>query len=153
MHISTHIIINQSAPVIWAAITDIANAKQMISNILKLEVLHQPPTGLVGLKWQETRKMFGNEESETMWITEAKDHHYYCTRAESHGCVYQSRLEVTQLAETCQLTMSFNSEAQTLTSKILFFIMSPFIKRAMLKELNKDLLDIKAFVEQTPVNK
>lgn len=42
----------------------------MVSGIISLNILHQPEDGLVGLKWEETRKMFGKEASETMWITD-----------------------------------------------------------------------------------
>ena len=64
----------------------------MISGIEKIEVLEKPSHGLVGLKWEETRIMFGKTAIEIMWITEAEDNSHYQTRAEHRNVVYISKL-------------------------------------------------------------
>ena len=46
---------------VWKAITDIENAEGLISGILKINILHRLADGLVGLKWEETREMFGKK--------------------------------------------------------------------------------------------
>lgn len=137
---------------VWAAITDIENCADMLSSILNIEVLEQPPQSLIGLKWQETRKMFGKEATETMWITEAVENEYYCTRAESHGAIYISKLSLVQTGESTLLTMSFTGQAQTFIAKVMSAIMSPMIKNSMNKELQKDLNDIKKHVESSDKN-
>ena len=92
---------------IWSAITDIENCARMISAIIDLEILNQPEEGIVGLKWKETRLMFGKQASETMWITESVENEYYCTRAESHGSIYITRLSLSERGNNTLLTMSF----------------------------------------------
>ena len=92
--------------------------------------------------------MFGKEATEVMWVTDSVDNEYYCTRAESHGSVYISRLSLTESAGITSLTMSFSGEAQSLIAKVLSMLMGIFIKGAMVKELQRDLADIKNFVEQ-----
>jgi carbon monoxide dehydrogenase subunit G len=133
---------------IWSAITDIGNCARMISAIIDLEILNQPEEGIVGLKWKETRLMFGKQASETMWITESVENEYYCTRAESHGSIYITRLSLSERGNNTLLTMSFTGESQTLMVKIISACMGVFIKSAMKKALLKDLEDIKKYVEQ-----
>lgn len=149
MKISTSIEIVAPKEVVWAAITNIEEAANMITGIIALEVLNSPQEGFVGLKWKETRKMFGKEAVETMWITDAVENEYYCTRAESHGCLYISRLSLTETGNSTTLTMTFSGEAETFLGKILSSCMSYFIKNSMKKELDKDLNDIKAHVEHS----
>lgn len=148
MNVTAEIEISAPRGAIWSAITDIANAKEMISSIISLEVLEQPDSGFVGLRWKETREMFGQESPETMWITDAIENEYYCTRAESHGSIYKTRLSLSERGENTLLTMSFTGEAQTLVAKVLSACMGIFIKGSMEKALQQDLEDIKQFVER-----
>ncbi len=63
--------IDASTDKVWDVITDIKNSVNVISGIEKIEILESGSTDLVGLKWQETRTVFGKTALETMWITEA----------------------------------------------------------------------------------
>jgi polyketide cyclase/dehydrase/lipid transport protein len=148
MNVSVDIDIIKSREQVWSTITDIKNCSNFISGINALEILHQPEQGLVGLKWKETRMMFGKEASETMWITEAVTYEYYCTRAESHGSVYLTRLSLSEIEGKTNLTMSFSGEAQTFFVKLISIFMGPFVKGSMKKMLYKDLEDIKAYLEK-----
>ena len=145
--ITQQVQINADKAAIWHAITDIDHCEQMIEGIINVEVLNKPTDGIVGLKWKETRVMFGKEADETMWITEAVDNQYYATRAENHGAVYLSKLVITEADGQVFLTMSFTAEPQTFMAKVLSFLMAPMMKGSMNKMLAKDLADIKAFVE------
>lgn len=148
MNVTVNIEISKSKESVWSAITDIDNCQRMISSILKINIINKPTDGIVGLKWEETREVFGKEATETMWITDSKPNEYYSTRAESHGSVYITNLNVKDTEDGCLLTMSFTGSAQTIVAKILLFLMGPLIKKSMIKALNKDLEDIKSFVEQ-----
>ncbi len=147
MNMSVCIDINSSKSKVWQAITDIQHCQKMISSILAIEVLEQPNEGIIGLKWQETRKMFGKEATEIMWITDAEENSYYKTRAESHGAVYISQLSLEEQAGVTRLTMSFTAQAQSLFAKIMSNLMGFMIQGSMKKALMQDLTDIKAFVE------
>lgn len=147
MEVNVEIEINEPKEKVWKAITDIENSESMISGILKINVLVQPEDELVGLKWEETREMFGQQAMETMWITEAVENEYYCTRAESHGSVYITRLSLNDSSDNTLLRMSFTGLAQTMMANILSFLMAPLIKKSMKKALLKDLQEIKTFVE------
>lgn len=149
MIVTVEIAINESKDSVWKAITDIEKCESMISNIIKINILDKPSDSLVGLRWEETREMFGKEATETMWITESVVNEYYCTRAESHGSVYVTRLSLTKSGSTTLLTMAFSGIAQTNIAKILSFLMGPLIRKSIKKALMKDLEDIKEFVEKS----
>lgn len=149
MKVTVDIEISKPKNIIWAAITDIENCSNIISSIIGLEIINQPEDTIVGLKWKETRRMFGNEATETMWITDSVENEYYCTRAESHGSVYITKLSLSEIGDNTLLTMSFTGEAQTLIVRFISACMGFFIKSSMKKGLLKDLNDIKNYVEKS----
>ena len=132
---------------IWGIITDIDNSPQHISGIEKVEVLNQPAQGLVGLKWIETRTLFGKTATETMWITEEEPEQYYKTRAESHGSIYTTLMKITEQEGHNTLAMHFGGQAQTISAKIMSALLGSIMRRATEKALLKDLMDIKKIAE------
>ncbi|OEK04425.1 SRPBCC family protein [Roseivirga misakiensis] len=148
MEFNAQILINAPKEKIWPVITNIEEAKSRISAIQDIEVLEKPNEGLIGLKWRETRIMFGKSAMETMWITHAEENHYYQTRAESHGSIYISKLMLEEAQENGTiLKMSFNGQPQTFMAKLMTKVMGPLFKKATLKAINQDLIDIKASCE------
>ena len=147
MQMRVNLDINSPKQAVWQAITDIGHCDQMITGILNLEVLEQPQEGLVGLKWRETRKVFGKESSETMWITEAVENEYYKTRAENHGVIYQTIMAIEDLGDTSRLSMTFSGYSESFFTNLMSKLMGFFIKKSMIQLLEQDLADIKAFVE------
>lgn len=132
---------------VWNVITDIENATDRISGILAIEVLEKPKSGVVGLKWKETRKFAGKEADEVMWITDATKPRFYTTRAESHGSIYTSRFDIEKTDDGCVLTMGFDGQAVSLGAKILWFLTGWMAKGPMKKAITEDLADIKAAAE------
>lgn len=148
MNVTVNIKIYRSKESVWQAIADIENCQNVISSIMKINILNKPEKNLVGLKWEETREMFGKEAMETMWITDSVVNEYYATRAENHGSVYITKLSLKERDGTTLLTMSFNGVPQTFAAKVLSFLMRPLINSSIKKALIKDLRDIKAYVEK-----
>ncbi len=148
MNICVDIMINSSIDPVWNAITDFENCEKMVSGIISAKVIARPNEGLVGLKWTETRMMFGKECEETMWITDAKDREFYETRAENHGAIYVSKMSVQEIEGQTKLTMSFSGTSDSMLVRIISSIMNLFMKKSMVKMLETDLSDIKQFVEQ-----
>ncbi|MBX2881543.1 MAG: SRPBCC family protein [Granulosicoccus sp.] len=138
--------INASPERIWQVITDIDNAAQNIEHIQKVEVLERPVNGVVGLKWRETRKMFGKEADEVMTIDQAEPNRFYQTRAENHGAVYQSRMEITPLEKGCELAMSFESQPVTIVARLMS-LMTFLFAGSVKKMIAQDLADIKKVAE------
>lgn len=147
MNIEAHVTIDGTKEAIWSVITDIPNAAETISGIDSVEILENRSDGLVGLRWRETRTLFGKSATEEMWITDAAEHEYYKTRAESHGCVYKSSFVITGQNGSNLLTMTFVSEPQGFMTKLLTLPMGITFKPMLKKAILKDLQDIKAAVE------
>ena len=61
MNLSVSEHINAPRERIWNVITDFDTWSDTISGIIAVEVIDKPESGVVGLKWRETRMMFGKE--------------------------------------------------------------------------------------------
>ena len=147
MNISCSTQINAPKEKVWDIITNIDKAPEHVSGIKSVEVLEKPDSGVIGLKWKETRVMFGKEAEETMWITHAEENRFYQTRAESHGAVYISKMAVDESNGSSKLTMSFNGQPQTTGAKIMSALMGWMFKKGTIKAIEQDLADIKVKAE------
>ncbi|MCB0767319.1 MAG: SRPBCC family protein [Flavobacteriales bacterium] len=146
MTVEASITINASKAAVWAATTDIANLAQLLSTVLRIEVVSRPATGLEGLKWKETRMLFGKEATVEKWITEAKENEYYTTRAEQDGFVFITTNRVSGGDGNVTLTGIHETLPQGFVAKLKSLPMVLFkgvIKKAILQDLN----DVKKAVE------
>jgi hypothetical protein len=147
MDVATSVLIHAPRALVWQRITDIEHAAQSIRAIESVEILERPASGLVGLKWKETRTLFGKAATEVMWITEAVPPEFYKTRAESHGAIYLAALELAESAGGTELTMRFSCEPVTRSAKLMWILVGWMFLGATRKACAKDLSDIKAAVE------
>lgn len=145
--------VNIKAPkaAIWAAITNIENASAFISGIDKVEILDKPASGLVGLKWRETRMLFGKPASADKWITDVTENEFYSTRAESDGFIFLSTIRISEGGDGMILTSIHDSQPQTIATKIMVIPMALFFKGVAKKALLQDLKDIKLAVDRAMV--
>ncbi|MBK8498856.1 MAG: SRPBCC family protein [Flavobacteriales bacterium] len=147
MIVEADVTIKGSKAAVWAVMTDIANAAQILSGVEKIEIVERPATGLVGLRWRETRKLFGKEATVEKWITEAKENEFYKTRAEDSGFVFITTNRISGSDGSVTLTGIHETQPQGFTAKLKALPMVFFkglIKKAILQDLN----DIKAVVER-----
>ena len=148
MIVEVQITINGSKAAIWAAITNIENASETISGIKNIEVLEKPANGLVGLKWRETRMLFGKPATAEKWITDAAENEFYKTRAESHGFIFLSTMSLSESSAGITLTSAHDSKPQSIVARIQSIPMGLLFKGVAKKALLQDLNDIKSAVEQ-----
>ena len=149
MIVEAQVTINAPKDSIWAAITDIEHASETISGIEKIEVVEKPANGLVGLRWRETRILFGKPATVEKWITDASQNEYYTTRAEDGGFLFLTTKRIAERSTGMTLAESHESKPQTIKAKLsvpMLFLFKGVIKKALLQDLN----DIKAAVEQKP---
>jgi hypothetical protein len=134
---------------VWAAIIDIENAAKIISGIEKIEIVEKPANGLVGLRWRETRMLFGKPATVEKRITDAVENEFYTARAEDGGFLF---LTTTRIAEnnngSIALSSSHDSQPQTIGARFMSIPMRLFFKGMMKKYILQDLNDIKSAVEQ-----
>jgi len=147
MKIKSQITINSTKDKVWKIITDIENSNTFITGIEKIEILEQNGKEFNGLKWKETRTMFGQTATEIMWITDSKEKESYSTRAESHGAIYITEFTLKEKEGATELSMDFSSKSVTFKAKLLSVMFFIFM-RATKKAFRDDLIDIKAAVEK-----
>lgn len=148
MLVEARVVINGSKAAIWAAITDIENASKTISGIENIEVVEKPPSGLVGLRWRETRQLFGKSATAEKWITDAAENEFYKTRAEDGGFVFLTTKSISESSGGMVLTEAHESKPQSFAARLMLVPMSLFFKGVIKKAALQDLNDIKAAVEQ-----
>ena len=147
MFVEAQVTINGSKAAIWAAITNIENASETISGIENIEVLEKPANGLVGLKWRETRMLFGKPATVEKWITDAVENEFYKTRAEDSGFVFLTTNRISEGSGGMTLTSCHETKPQGIVARLKstpMFLFKGVIKKAILQDLN----DIKSAVEQ-----
>jgi len=147
MIVEAQVTINGSKAAVWTAITNIENASKIISGIENIEVLEKPANGLVGLKWAETRMLFGKPATVEKWITDAAENEFFKTKAEDGGFVFLTTNRISENSSGITLTSSHDTQPQGFVAKLQSIPMVLFkgvIKTALLQ----DLSDIKAAVEQ-----
>jgi hypothetical protein len=149
MIVESQVTIDGSRAAIWAAITDIENASETISGILKTEVLEKPANGLVGLRWRETRMLFGKPATAEKWITDAAENAFYTTRAEDKGFLFLSTMSISEGPNGSHtLTSSHDSRPQSVGAKFMAIPMRLLFKGVAKRALLQDLNDIKSAVER-----
>ena len=137
------------APVerVFDVLTDVEHAADRVSGIEKIEILSEVRSGL-GLRWRETRVMFGKEATEVMDVTAYERPTLWRTEARSHGMHYVTELSLKAVdANTTEVTQTFSGTALSLGAKL----MTPLAMLAVgptRKALRKDLLECKAVVEE-----
>ena len=147
MIVEVQVTINGSKAAIWAAITDIENASEIIGGIENIEVLEKPANGLVGLRWRETRTLFGKPTAEK-WITDAAENEFYKTRAESDGFVHLATISISESDGGVALTSFHESKPRSIVARILSIPMGLLFTGVAKKALLQDLNDIKSAVER-----
>ena len=146
MIVEAQVTINGSKAAIWAAITNIENAAEIISGIEHIEVVEKPANGLVGLRGRETRMLFGKPATVEKWITDAAENAFYTTRAEDSGFVFVSTMRISENNNGVMLTSSHDSQPQGIAAKLKstpMFLFKGVVKKALLQDLN----DYKSAVE------
>lgn len=146
MIVDAQVPINGPRAAVWAAITDIENAAEIIRGIESIEILERPASGLVGLKWRETRMLFGKPASVEKWITDAAENEFYETRAESDGFVFLSTTRISESDGGITLASSHETRPQGIVAKVKalpMFLFKGVVRKALLQDLN----DIKSAVE------
>lgn len=148
MLVAVQVTINGSKEAVWAAITNIEGAAEIIRGIEKIEVLEKPSDGLVGLKWRETRMLFGKPATAEKWITDAAENEFFTTRAESDGFLFLSTTRISESSGGMTLTSIHDSKPQGLVARVMSIPMGLLFKGVARKALLQDLNDIKTAVER-----
>lgn len=125
---------------------DIEKIADRIKGIETIEILEHGGEDNVGLRWRETRTMFGREATEEMWISAAEKDLFYEVQAKSNGMKYLTRYEFTSNSDGTGVSLSFSGRPVSLMAKIMAPMMS-FMAGSMRKALEADMDDLARLLE------
>jgi uncharacterized membrane protein len=135
---------------VWDALTDIEGSPRVISGIERVEVLSEAPFG-VGTRWLETRRIFGKEATEELWVTASEAPKRYVVESDSRGVHYTSEFTLTPEqddATTVRLTFDSETDKKSLSGTMGKFLGS-LGSKAVANALAKDLEEVSAAVESS----
>jgi hypothetical protein len=147
MIVEAQVTIDGSRPAIWAVMTDMENAAAFISGIERIAVIEKPATGLVGLRWRETRMYFGKPATVEKRITDSAENEFYTTRAEMDGFVFLSTMRLSDAGGAVTVTSIHETRPQGIVARfqaLPMFLFRGVVRKALLQDLN----DIKAAVAE-----
>lgn len=146
MHVEAQITIKKDKAAVWNKLTNIRQAAEFINGIENIEILNEPKSGLIGLKWRETRMYFGKPACIDKWITEAVANEFYKTRSEMDGFTFVTTFTLSHLGSDTLLKSSHETHAHGFMAKMKALPMI-FFKGMLKKAILQDLEDIKAAIE------
>jgi hypothetical protein len=138
---------------VWSVVSEIEHAARRIPAIRSIEILPGPRTGK-GLRWRETRIMFGREATEVMEIVEwrapvSRDGGgMYVATATNHGTAYRSEVRAEPFGSGARLTFTFEATGLTFFARVMSAIMMPLMRGMVAKALLADLAALKAHCER-----
>lgn len=135
---------------VWEVLTDLDHVAETLSGVSAVEVMTDGPWAL-GTRWRETRKVFGKDHTEEMWVTGNDPLRRTEVRASSGGADYVSEFVLAPLDEESrtELTARFGAE-MTSPSRLQKLVLAAFrgmAERSTRKALEQDLADIAAAAE------
>jgi hypothetical protein len=148
MIVEAQVLIAGTKAAVWGAITDIEGAPNFISGIRRIEIVERPAGGLRGLRWRETRLLYGEPATVEKVVTEVSPSDFYETTAESDGFVFVTTTRISGPDGAVTLTSRHDSQPQSMARKLISMPMLFLFKGVVRKAIMKDLNDIKFADEQ-----
>jgi carbon monoxide dehydrogenase subunit G len=137
------------AAAVWAVMTDLDGAPELISGIESVERLDGAEGFAVGTRWRETRTMLGRTATEDMEVTDMEPGRSYTVEAAGAGAHYRSVVGVEPTGqESSRLWMTFEAQPVGLFAKVLAATVGKLFERSSRKALQADLDDIASAAEQ-----
>ncbi len=133
---------------VWAIITDLDYAPEVMSSIIAIERVEGEGYE-VGVRWRETRKLWGREETEEMWVSEVDAPRTTTVRAESRGTEYVTVFTLDALDGRTRVAIEFTAETPSPgpAQRIGWLVFGRAGMKATTKALERDLEEIAAVAE------
>lgn len=135
-----------SPDVVWGVVTDIEGSVAVLSGVTGIERLDDGEGFGPGLRWRETRELFGREASEELEITAVDPGRSYTVEAHSGGTHYRSVVTVDPDEDGgSRLAMTFGAvqqQRQGWLGRIAMKAGGKAVERATRKALEQDLDDL-----------
>ncbi|MFG3505826.1 SRPBCC family protein [Streptomyces sp. NPDC047821] len=136
---------------VWEALTDLHGMPGTLSGVTRVEVLTEGPFQ-TGTRWRETRRMFGKEATEELYVTACQAPSRYVVEADSRGTHYVSEFTVRETAPGRTLVRSSFSARPPSggIGGLLARLLGGIGRRAVAKAVERDLADVAAACERRP---
>lgn len=133
---------------VWRVITDLDRAADVLSGVVKIERLEGVGYD-VGVRWRETRRMFGKEVTEEMWVSAVDEPRSTTVSSESAGTVYTSvfTCEPSELGTVLSVDFSGRTESPSLGQRVAWALFGKMGLKASETALKQDLADIATAAE------
>ncbi len=148
MIVRAEVAINGTRARAWAVITDIEHSAETIGGITGIEIVERPTHGLVGLRWRETRLLFGSPATVEKRITDAVENESFRTRAESDGFVFECTRTIRESPGGLTLSESHETKPQGVVAHLKAIPMVLFFRGVIRRAIEQDLRDLKSAVER-----
>jgi hypothetical protein len=148
MTVEAQVTINGTLESVWAVMADIENSAQILTGVEKIEILERPPHGIRGLKWRETRMLFGKPATVEKVIIAGAESEFFSTESKEGGFVFSTTSLIREREDGILLRSTHQTIPQDFISTLKALPMI-FFKGMIQKAILQDLNDIKAAVEQT----
>jgi uncharacterized membrane protein len=138
------------APVerVWEIITNLEGMPATLSGVDRVEVLTEGPFG-VGTRWRETRRMFGKQATEEMYVTACEPPSRYVVEAESQGTHYVSEFALSDGGpDATTVRMTFSATPPGGFMGLLARLFGGVAAKAVAKAVTQDLMDVAAAAER-----
>ncbi|MFI9753877.1 SRPBCC family protein [Streptomyces collinus] len=133
---------------VWEALTDLGGMERVLSGVTRVEVITEGGFG-VGTRWRETRRMFGKEATEEMWVTACEAPERYVVEADSQGTHYVSEWQLRADGPSATtVRMTFGAEPGGGARGLLARLLGGVGARVVRKAIEKDLDDIASAAEE-----
>lgn len=135
---------------VWEVLTDIPDAHRTLSGVVAVELLTAGPYQ-PGLRWRETRKMFGIKATEEMMVLAAEPPHSTTLVAQNGGTEYRTVFTITPDADGgSTLRMRFGAETAhaPAVSRVVTALTGRFAEKSARRTMEQDLADIAAEAER-----
>ncbi|MBW5486152.1 SRPBCC family protein [Streptomyces bambusae] len=138
---------------VWRALTALESMPEVLSGVDAVEVLTPGPFG-VGTRWRETRRMFGKEATEEMYVTACEAPQRYVAEADNAGMHYVSEFRLTErVPGRTTVRMTFGAQRTAGGRPNVFLrLLNRLGTKAVAKAITRDLSDVAASVERGPAD-
>lgn len=135
---------------VWSVLTNIPEAPRTLSGVRSVEILTESPYE-PGLRWRETRTMFGMKATEEMMVLASEPPHSTTVVAENGGTEYKTVFTVTPDAgggSTLRMLFGAETAHAPAISRVVMALMGGIAERSTRKAMEQDLADIAAEAER-----